>query len=63
MEDTGMLQSILAVAVLLPVRRLTRDTGVGRPEAIGPGRSPREHDAATRMANRALCGIDLPFIL
>ena len=58
-----MLQSILAIAVLLPGRRRMRDTGVGGPEAVEAGRSPREHDAATRMADRALCGIDLPLVL
>jgi hypothetical protein len=59
-----MLQSILATAVLLlTVRRSMRDTGVGRLEAAGPSRSPREHDAVTRLADRALCGIDLPLVL
>jgi hypothetical protein len=63
MEDTGMLQSIFAIAVLLPVRRRMRNTDVGRPEPAGPGRSPREHGAAKRLADRALCGIDLPLVL
>ena len=56
-----MLQSILAIACF-------RFAGHERhrrraAEAAGPGRPPREHDAATRLADRALCGIDLPLVL
>ena len=51
-----MLQSILAMAVLFPVHRCTRDAGVGRPEAAWPGHSasPRERDAAPRLADGQL---------
>ena len=58
-----MLQSILAIAVLLPVRRAHEGHRRRAAEASGPGRSPREHDGATRLADRALCGIDQPLVL
>jgi hypothetical protein len=60
-----MMQFILAMAALFPIRLRTAHTGVGLRETAWPERSasPRERDAATRLADRALCGIDLPFIL
>ena len=59
-----MLQSILAIAALFPARWRTKYTDVGRLGATRPDRasSPRDRDAATRLADRALCGIDMPLV-
>ena len=60
-----MRQLILAMVVLVPVRWRTRYTGVGLQEAAWPERSAslRERDKATCLADRALCGIDMPLVL
>jgi hypothetical protein len=60
-----MLQFILAIAVLFPVRWHREYTVVGQQEAAWPQwpASPRERDKATCLADRALCGIDMPLVL
>jgi hypothetical protein len=65
MEDVRMLRFILATAVVFAIGRRTMHTDIERPAATSPDRStsPRDRDAATRLADRALCGIDMPFVL
>jgi hypothetical protein len=65
MEETGMLQVILATAAAICFGKHTSYSDGRRPERTWPGRSsyPKGRDVAARLAERALCGIDMPLIL
>lgn len=60
-----MLQFILAIAAVFCIGKRTSYSDVRRPRPIWPDRltSPRRRDNAARLADRALCGIDVPLIL
>ena len=60
-----MLQFILATAAAFCFGKHTSYRDGRRPEQTWPGRSSstKNRDVAARLAERALCGIDMPLIL
>ena len=60
-----MLQVILATAAAICFGKHTSYSDGRRPERPWPGRSSsaKDRDVAARLAERALCGIDMPLIL
>ena len=59
-----MLQFILATATAFCFSKQTSCSDVRRPVPNWPDRlTPGRRDNAARLADRALCGIDMPLIL
>jgi hypothetical protein len=60
-----MLQFILATAAAFSFGKHTSYGDARRPVPTWLDRStsPRDRDTATRQADRALCGIDMPLVL